>query len=477
MRRNRFTKIVATLGPASNTYDVIENLFLSGVDTFRLNFSHGTHEEHALHIHHIRCVEKKYDYPIGILADMQGPKLRIGCFANDSIRLEEGQTFLLDNDTENLGDITRVAFPHPTIFECLRMDDLLLLNDGRITLKITKTSEDAIETYVVHGGILSNRKGVNIPHRLLPIPSLTEKDHKDLTFALSQDVDWVALSFVQTPDDVKAAQELIQGKAKIASKLEKPLALEHLEDIIKLSDGIMVARGDLGVELPPEEVPRLQKQITQCCRRHGKPVIVATQMLESMTQHPLPTRAETSDVATAIYDGADAVMLSAESASGNYPLESVTMMQRIIENVEKDPYWRQMLHITSTQERRMQDNVPNIIALAAREVAKSFPIKLMITFTDSGRTTLHAARYRPEATVFALSPHNRTARYLTLVWGVYSSKCPPLEHFTHMTEIGLREAKKHKLVEKGDHVIITAGVPFGVAGGTNVLRIASVDEY
>lgn len=476
MRRDRFTKILATLGPASNSYEKIEQLFISGVDTFRLNFSHGTHSDHKELLENIRKVEEKYDYPIGILADMQGPKLRIGCFLEKKVTIREGQEFILDNET-SLGDENRVSFPHAKIFESLEVDDLLLLNDGCITLKIKSVCKDKIITKVIHGGNLSDRKGVNIPHRLLKIPNLTQKDHKDIEFALNMNVDWIALSFVQTPEDVVIAKKLINGRAKIASKLEKPMALKHLDEITNLSDAIMVARGDLGVELPPEEVPRLQKKITLCCRKYGKPVIVATQMLESMTQNPLPTRAETSDVATAIYDGADAVMLSAESASGKYPCESVQMMERIIKDVESDPYWRQLLQAPINKDRRSDDNITNVIALASNEVAKSVDIKLMVTFTDSGETTLQTARYRPKASIFALSPHIKTSRYLSLVWGVYSAQCKNLKNFTHMTEIAIKSAKNHNLLNDGEKIIIIAGVPFGVSGGTNVMRIANENDY
>lgn len=473
MRRHRCSKIIATLGPASSSADIIENLFLAGVDVFRLNFSHGTHEDHKANYKIIRDLEEKVGRPIGILMDLQGPKLRIGTFQYKDILLEEGQKFTLDSNPEP-GDQVRVFLPHPEIFVALKEGTDILLDDGKVRLRVSKATPEEIETRVIVSGPLSDRKGFNVPGVALPISPMTPKDRKDLAFGLQLGVDWVALSFVQSPDDVLEARELIGNQAGIISKLEKPLAIEHLKEIVHLSDAIMVARGDLGVEMAPEEVPSIQKQIVQCCRKAGKPVVVATQMLDSMVKSPTPTRAEASDVATAVYDGADAVMLSAESASGNYPLESVAIMDRIITRVEQDPFYRKMQDASLSQP---EATTSDAITAAARQVAHTLQAAAIVTFTSSGMTTLRAARERPEAPILAIAPEIKTARKLALVWGVHSIKSRPIASFSEAVNDACLLAEQEGFAKENDRIVVTAGVPFRVSGSTNILRIARIKAH
>ncbi len=470
MRRHRCAKIIATLGPSSSSTTLIEKLFLAGVDVFRLNFSHGSHEDHRERHRIIRDVEKKIGRPIGILMDLQGPKLRIGTFQQKSILLDEGQTFILDQNVAP-GDQTRVFLPHPEIFKALQKNADILLDDGKIRLRVTQSTSHQIETSVITAGTLSDRKGFNIPTVALPISAMTLKDRKDLEFGLELGIDWVALSFVQCPDDVLEAKKLIGTQAGIISKLEKPLAIQHLEEIVQLSDAIMVARGDLGVEMPPEEVPSIQKQIIRCCRKEGKPVVVATQMLESMIHSPTPTRAEASDVATAIYDGTDAVMLSAESASGDYPLESVTIMDRIITHVEQDPFYRKMQEASLPEP---ESTTSDAITAAARQVAHTIQAAAIVTFTSTGATTLRAARERPEAPILAITPDLNIARKLSLVWGVHSVKSQEVESFSEAVANACHIAEQEDFAQINDQIVVTAGVPFRVSGSTNILRIASI---
>ncbi len=470
MRRQRSAKIIATLGPASSTAPLIEKLFLAGVDVFRLNFSHGRHEDHRECHRIIRDLEKKVDRPIGIVLDLQGPKLRIGSFRETSVSLEEGQLFILDQDPTP-GDKGRVFLPHMEIFKALQEGADLLLDDGKIRLRVQSLTPTRIETRVITAGILSDRKGLNVPTAALDISPMTPKDREDLAFGLGLGVDWVALSFVQSPKDVYEARELIGDQAGIISKLEKPLAIDHLEEIVALSDAIMVARGDLGVEMLPEEVPSIQKRIVRCCRKAGKPVVVATQMLDSMVKSPTPTRAEASDVATAVYEGADAVMLSAESASGEYPVEAVAMMDRIITHVEKDPFYRTMQEASLPPPEATPSDA---ITAAARQVASTLQIAAIVTFTTTGTTTLRAARERPEAPILAITPSLNTARRLVLVWGVHSVKSQEAHRFSEVVKEACLLAEKTGFAHSGDRIIVTAGVPFQVAGTTNTLRIAQV---
>ncbi|GAB4187489.1 MAG: pyruvate kinase [Thalassobaculales bacterium] len=470
MRRHRATKILATLGPASSTHEQIRALFAAGADAFRLNFSHGTHEDHARRYATIRDIERETGRPIGVLMDLQGPKLRIGTFAEPKVTLYQGRPFRLDRLAEP-GDDRRVNLPHPEIYAAVQPGMALLLDDGKIRLKVLKVGEEAIETEVMAGGTLSARKGVNLPGAILPLSPLTEKDRRDLSFGLELGVDWVALSFVQRPEDIAEARKLVQGRAAVLAKLEKPSAIEHLDQIVEQSDGIMVARGDLGVEMPTEDVPSLQKQIVRRCRREGKPVVVATQMLESMIASPTPTRAEASDVATAVYDGADAVMLSAESASGQYPVEAVSIMSRIVERTERDSLYRAIM---DADHAPPQATAQDAITAAARAVAETISAAAIVTYTTSGSTTLRCARERPTVPILSLTSKLETARRLALVWGSHSVKVRDCRSFAEMVRTAQTAARHEKFARDGDRLVITAGVPFGTPGATNVLRIARV---
>ncbi|MBI2277057.1 MAG: pyruvate kinase [Dechloromonas sp.] len=467
MRRQRSTKIVATLGPASSSPEAIRALWQAGADVFRLNFSHGSHADHQARIAALRALEVETGRPIAILADLQGPKLRLGVFAAGRVTLNAGQHFRLDLAAEP-GNERRAPMPHREIFAALIPGMDLLVDDGKLRLRVEECGKDFAETVVVTGGVVSDRKGVNVPQALLPLSSLTEKDRRDLAFALDLGVDWIALSFVQRPEDVAEALQLVAGRARILSKLEKPSAIEHLEQIIELSDGLMVARGDLGVELPPEEVPSIQKRIVRACRRHGRPVIVATQMLESMIEAPTPTRAEASDVATAVYDGADAVMLSAESASGKYPVDAVAMMDRIIQRVERDPYYRRMLH---AEEVGVHDSDADAIGAAVSRLAEVLPVAAVVAYTTSGSTSLRLARERPAAPILSLSPRQTTARYLVMVWGVHSVLSEDALNVEDMVAKASLIAAREEYVGAGQVLVVIAGMPFGTPGTTNVLRI------
>jgi len=470
MRRNRNAKIVATLGPASSTEEVIRNLFVAGVDMFRLNFSHGTQAEHKARFDTVRRIGREFNRPIGILGDLQGPKLRVGKFAQGAITLEPDARFRLDLDPAE-GDQHRVNLPHPEIFAALVKGATLLLDDGKLELRVEDFGKDFASTRVVVGGRLSDRKGVNVPSVLLPISPLTEKDRRDLQYALELGVDWIALSFVQRPEDIFEARAIIGDRALVMTKLEKPQAIDRLDEIVRASDSVMVARGDLGVEMPPERVPILQRAIVRACRREGKPVIVATQMLESMTASPVPTRAEASDVASAIFQGVDAVMLSAESAAGKYPVEAVTMMDRIISEVEADPHYRALLDANHEEAR---STLADAVCAALRTTAHIVSAKATITLTASGASALRAARERPEAPILSLTPSARTASMLCVVWGVHSLQTAQVPDVTTMTDLACRAALHEGFAAVGDYVVIAAGVPFGQSGSTNLLRIAKV---
>jgi pyruvate kinase len=477
MRRARNAKIIATLGPASSTPEVIEKLFLAGADVFRLNFSHGSHDDHKNRIFTIRELEKKVKRPIAILADLQGPKLRVGDFEDGRTRLEAGAAFRLDMD-EALGNANRAPLHHPEVFAALKPGSELLIDDGKLRLAVESCGCDFAETRVVVGGEISNHKGVNVPNVMLPISPLTDKDRRDLEFAVEMGADWIALSFVQRPSDVQEARRLIGAyvgsRVRILSKLEKPSAIEHLASIIEWSDAVMVARGDLGVECPPETVPILQKRIIKACRRAGKPVVVATQMLDSMVHSPSPTRAEASDVATAVYDGSDAVMLSAETASGEYPIEAVTMMERIIQQVEHDKNYQL---ITDASRLDPEHTTRDAISAAARQVAHTLGAAAIVTYTSSGSTTLRAARERPEQPILSVTADIEVARQMALVWGAHSIMAKDVRSFTEMVTKAVHFAQSEGFARVGDRVVITAGVPFGHSGTTNILRVAEVEDH
>ena len=472
MRRNRNVKIVATLGPASSTYDVIKALHEAGADVFRLNMSHGEHADIAKRHDIIRQVEKDLNSPIGILADLQGPKLRVGTFENEFEDLEAGASFRLDLNDER-GSKERVQLPHPEIFAALKTGAHLLINDGKIRLEVESCGADFAQCRVEIGGTISDRKGVNVPDVVLPLAALSDKDRKDLEFVCDLGVDWLALSFVQRPQDLLEARELAAGRAAILSKIEKPTAVEQFDEILNVSDGIMVARGDLGVELPVQNVPPIQKRLVRKCRAAAKPVIVATQMLESMIESPMPTRAEVSDVATAIYEGADAIMLSAESAAGQYPIEAVTTMDNVATEVESDPTYTSIIEASRSANRT---SVAEGIVAAAREIAETTEVKAICCYTESGTTALLTARERPRVPIIAMTSLMETARRLALSWGTNCVMSGPKKRFKHAVISAVRATLSEGYATADDQVVVTAGVPFNIPGTTNILRVAPCDE-
>jgi pyruvate kinase len=472
MRRSRRTKILATLGPASESQEMIEKLFKAGADVFRLNMSHLPRERLKERVAIIRAVEAKFKRPIAILADLQGPKLRVGMFNGDSAMLEPGQTFTLDAD-KTPGDTKRVHLPHPEILSSLEPGHTVLIDDGKLRLRVKSVKEGSATTIVEVAGKISNRKGVSLPDTTIPVAAMTEKDRSDLEAALDAGVDWIALSFVQRPEDVAEVKKVARGRALVMSKLEKPQAITRLDEIMEISDAVMVARGDLGVEMPLEKVPGIQKRIVRAARRLGKPVVVATQMLESMITAPVPTRAEVSDVATAVYDGADAVMLSAESASGQYPIDAVATMSRIAEEVEQDQnYWSIMRTLNTEPEATGSD----AIAAGAHQIADTLNLKTIAAWTFSGSTAFRIARERPNSTVIALTPSQDTARRLALVWGVHSIRTKDASDMDDMAFRACKFALREGHSDIGDRIIIVAGVPFGTPGATNMVRIAFINQ-
>ena len=466
-----FTKIIATLGPATSSKERILELASAGANLFRLNFSHGDKKTHAKNVKNIRAVEKKLGIPLGIICDMQGPKLRVGCFKNGSVTLTAGQKFRLDMD-KALGDENRVTLPHKEIFAALEKGTYLLLNDGLIRLQVIEFGPDFAETTVISGGVLSDHKGVNVPGVTLPISALTNKDLKDLKTAIDLKTDWIALSFVQRPEDLIHARKIIKDSAAIITKIEKPAALNNLEEIVNLSDAVMVARGDLGVECPIEELPSLQKHIVQVCRAKGKPVIIATQMLESMIHNPTPTRAEVSDVATAVYDGVDCVMLSGETAVGEYPVLAVSMMRKVILHTEKDPVYKKSMDVISLPADHMVASaITSTIPTMAKVLDK---LACVVTYSISGATTLRVARARTGIPILNLTCDDCVIHRLTLAWGVYSVKTRLIQELNGVIPVACKAALKSKLGEKGDEIIITAGMPLAEKGNTNVLHVAVI---
>ncbi|GAA4714183.1 pyruvate kinase [Sphingomonas lutea] len=465
--RSRKVKILATLGPASSDPKTIRKLMAVGADAFRINMSHGDRRQKAKLVDSIRALEKELRRPTTILFDLQGPKLRVGTLDGGEAMLEKGQRFTLDRNPAP-GDATRVELPHPELFEAIKPGTRVLIDDGKVRLQVVSRAENEIVTEVEVGGRISDRKGVNVPDVLVPIPALTKKDREDLAFALEQKADYIALSFVQRADDVAEARALIGDRAALMVKVEKPAAIDALEDILALADAVMVARGDLGVELPPEGVPPLQKRIVARARELGKPVVVATQMLESMITSPTPTRAEVSDVANAIYDGADAVMLSAESAAGQYPCEAVEMMDRIARSVEGDSAYAERVHFTATPA---EPTTADALAESAGQIVDTIDVRTMVCFTSSGSTARRIARERSKVPLLAMSPSQSTARRLGLLWGVHAVHTRDIGSFEEMVEKAKRMALRHKLADGGDRLVLMAGVPFGTAGSTNVLHV------
>ncbi len=470
LRRHRQTKIVATLGPASASPEMLGRLFHIGADVFRLNFSHGSHADHAANIAAVRALEHAARRPIGLLADVQGPKLRVGRFAGGRVHLSAGQTFTFDQDPSP-GNARRVQLPHPEILSAAASGTTLLLDDGKLRLRVERARGGHLECEVLVGGPLGDRKGVNVPDMVLNIPALTDKDRSDMAFALDQGVDFIGLSFVQRPEDVAEARAIADSRAWIVSKIEKPQALDQLDAIIALSDAVMVARGDLGVELPPEEVPLAQKRIVRAARAAGRPVIVATQMLESMIAAPAPTRAEASDVAGAVFDGTDAVMLSGETAVGQYPAEAVAMMDRIITRVEADPGWRQVMDAGRPGTDSL---VSSAIAAAAGQIARSIGARAIAAFTASGKTALRVARERPSQPILAIVTELPVVRRLSLAWGVHAVHAQDAHTMTEAVARAARLAREEGLAQQGQTLVIAAGIPFGQAGSTNSLRVTTV---
>lgn len=471
IHRSRQTKIVATLGPASGNPEMMRKLYEAGVDVFRMNFSHGTHEAHRKNLETARELEKEFGRPIGMLADLQGPKNRIGKFKNDRIEVKAGHKMRFDLD-DTLGDESRVMLPHPEVIAAMKPGDEILLDDGKVRAKILEQGKDYLIGEIMAGSKLSNNKGFNIPGVIIPMPALTEKDRVDLDAALEMGADWIAQSFVQTAADVAETRKIIAGRAALMAKIEKPSALKYFTEILQYCDGIMLARGDLGVEIPSEDVPSVQKKIVRETRNAGKPIIVATQMLESMIDNPRPTRAEASDVATAVYDGTDAVMLSAETAAGQYPVESVSIMDRICHSTENDDTYHAIMRSNHPQTEM---DASDSITVAATNVARDIKAVCIANYTTSGGTTWRSARQRPEVPILSLTQNLATARKLTLSYGVHPAHMPLINTFAETVEWSTKIAKEKGLAKSGERIVLTAGVPFGTPGSTNVLRIAWVE--
>jgi len=472
MRRSRKTKIVATLGPASHTQEQIRTLFIAGVDVFRINMSHTSHANLTTLVKTVRAVEADVGRPIAILVDLQGPKLRLGKIDGGERRLETGEKVILVR-AETTSHPTELPIPHPEIFAALKSGANLLIDDGKVRLVADSVSETRIDATVLQGGMVKNHKGVNLPDTLLPIPAMTPKDRSDLDYALSLDIDWLALSFVQRPDDVAELRKAAAGRAGVMTKIEKPAAFHALDEIVMLSDSVMVARGDLGVELPLEMVPGRQKQIIQEARRQGKPVVVATQMLESMITTSVPTRAEVSDVANAVFEGADAVMLSAETASGAFPAEAVAVMDRIAQAVEGDPHY---LGVIAAQRQTPEHTMPDAILAAVHDVTQTIRAAAIVCWTKSGSTGLRAARERPQVPILALTPIRAMARRLTLAWGLHCVETADAHDLDDVAERACQIAFAQGFAKPGERVVITAGLPLGTPGATNMMRVAFVSR-
>ncbi len=469
--RARDCKIVATMGPASDPPERLAMLIQAGVDCFRLNFSHGSKDDHARRLAAIRAAEEQAGSAVGVFADLQGPKIRVGSFEGGEIKLKFNEVVTLEASTE-AGSQGLIRLPHPEIINALEEGDILKLDDGKLQITVIERGRTQLKARVDHGGVLKNQKGLNVPTRRIPISALTPKDREDLAFALDLGVDYIALSFVQHPEDVREARELIKDRAGIISKIEKPSALENIEEIVELSDAVMVARGDLGVELPPEQVPIAQRKIIRAARAAGRPVIVATHMLESMVEAATPTRAEASDVATAVYQGADAVMLSAESAVGRHPQSAVAIMDRIIRAVEEDEeYWTSLPRDMTPPQATTAD----AIALSARHIADVIGCAALVAYTSTGSTAFRVARERPRCGVIGLTPLVETARKLSLVWGVRSMVTEDVSNVEEMVDKADAAVRKLGVAEVGDRIAVIAGIPFGRAGKTNTIRVLRLE--
>ena len=470
MRRGRKTKIVATLGPSSSSPEQLKALFEAGADVFRINMSHTSHELLAVLHGRLRALEAEEKRPICILADLQGPKIRLGTLPGGKITLVEGAHIKLLREASS-DDPAVIPIPHAEVFAALKQKHCLLIDDGKIRLRTWSAKPDSADAIVEVGGELKDRKGVNLPDTLLPVSAMTDKDHSDLDAALHLGVDWIALSFVQRPDDVAELKKLVRGRAGVLAKIEKPKALETLSEIIELADALMVARGDLGVELPLEAVPGWQKEITRAARKVGKPVVIATQMLESMIESSAPTRAEVSDVATAVFDGADAVMLSAETAAGKHPVEAVNVMDRIAIAVESGPLFQSIM---DSQRATPEETTPDAIMAAVHQITHTVHARAIVCWTGSGSTGLRAARDRPEAPIIALTPSVETARRLSIAWGLHCVMTDDAHDLEDVVERAAAIAYEEGFAKPGERIVITAGVPLGTPGATNLLRVAFI---
>lgn len=474
MRRQRFAKIVATLGPASSSPEIIEELFVTGVDVFRLNFSHGSHDVHKTNVETIRAIEKKQDRPIAILQDLQGPKFRVGRFENEKVALTKGQPFVFDHD-ETLGNAERVYLPHPEIFAAAKVGDRLLIDDARTCFEVTANDGQRIESKHIYGKFISNNKGLNMPDTVLDVPVLTEKDEADLQFGLSLGVDYVALSFVQQASDMQYLRQKVGDQAAILAKIEKPSAVDDIENILHASDAIMLARGDLGVEFPPQKLPGIQKTVIKKAREIGKPIIVATQMLESMIESPVATRAEATDVDAAISAGADAVMLSGETAMGKHPVEAVTFMNDMIVEAEKDHRYQTNMKTTEQSEAKSCEGA---ISQGVKAVVNALPVSAIACFTTSGGTAIRVSRERALTPLLAMTPEITRARRLQLHWGIDAGVLADVKRFKTIVVAAVTTVRNRGYGKDGDWVVVTVGVPFGHSGTTNTLRLAQIgDEY
>ena len=469
MRRYRKAKIVATVGPSSASPEMLRRLFVAGVDVFRMNFSHGTQADHAAVYHSIRALEVECKRPIAILQDLQGPKIRVGAIPGGQRHIDAGETIAFVLGSPLHAD--DIPLPHKEIFDSIAPGPDILIDDGRVRARVETIEDQRFTARVIAGGMLSDRKGVNLPGAVLGLSPLTEKDRADLAFGLELGVDWVALSFVQSAADMIEGRALVGDRAAVMAKIERPSALANIEDIVRLSDGIMVARGDLGVEIPAEDVPARQKEIIRQCRLASKPVIVATQMLDSMVSAPAPTRAEASDVATAIYDGADAVMLSAESASGRYPVEAVAMMDKIIGKTEAHEFYRR---IVTAIEPDVESTPSHVVAESAADIADRLGATVIAAFTSSGVTAARIARQRPAAPIVALTPHEAIARRLCLFWGAHSVLSADIHSYEEMVQRATQATLDEGFASANRHIVIVGGIPFGEAGTTNNLRVVQI---
>ncbi len=474
----RKTKIVCTIGPASESSETLEKLIEAGMNVARLNFSHGSHEEHAGRIHLIREVAQKLNKPVGILLDTKGPEIRTHNMKNGELHLTAGQVIDISM-TEVEGTETSFSVTYEQLVEDVEQNSIILLDDGLIQLRVlaTDVEKGLIHTIVENAGVLKNKKGVNVPGVSVQLPGITEKDAQDILFGIEQGVDFIAASFVRRAKDVLEIRELLEqnggGHIQIIPKIENQEGVDNIDEIILVSDGLMVARGDLGVEIPAEEVPLVQKKLILKCNQVGKPVITATQMLDSMQRNPRPTRAEASDVANAIIDGTDAIMLSGETAAGLYPVESVQTMNKIAQRTENSLDYKS---IVSTRSREKEANMTEAISQAVAYTSINLGVKAVLAPTESGNTARMIAKYRPGVTIVAVTGSTNTAQTLTLVWGVHPIVCKRVTTTDEILELAVDESLKHGFVTHGDAVVITAGVPVGEAGTTNLMKVHIIGD-